>query len=474
MTKATEQPWHYRWEKPSDLAVIADPTAAPTNEPLTCDSLAAEVAEQPNSSQTCALTSRALQMIAGDRMDLAMDLLESQSERSADGHLLLSFLLLQQHRFEDAANLLISALEKHPQEPFLRYNLGVAFYRTGRAKEAIAQLRSFPESDEPALKKLFQDRRRLLAASLLEAGILHEAKAELDWQLKHFPDDTAALSLMTEYLLQVNDLEAAKSLWQSRLSSSESCSDALMTLLGLALEVDDRVAIEEFRARLTQISPRSLLADKLLITAALHLADFSTALELSGKTAEREPSFLLWHNRGFAAQQCSEWSQAELAYDQALSIGFDTAETKLNAAFVATRRANFAKAEELLQSAANDSNALAAWNLALLHDERGDFAKAENYYREVVALFSDWPEAWYLLGIVQLRQSKPEEAVEALRQAAKLRSDWPLVRIALAATWEELGQEAAAKQAAQEALEQNPPEELRTALQKLVHRFASA
>lgn len=106
---------------------------------------------------------------------------------------------------------------------------------------------------------------------------------------------------------------------------------------------------------------------------------------------------------------------------------------------------SYKKAIELDRSALHPS----PWpflNLAVTLQFLNRFAEAETNLREAIRLDPTFAQAYFQLGLVLEQTEKPEAAIQALREAAHLDTNYPEPHMAMARIYHKLGQEAAAKE----------------------------
>jgi tetratricopeptide (TPR) repeat protein len=116
-----------------------------------------------------------------------------RSPRSAKGHAQLAVALLSQKRFQEAINVLNTALQLKATWRELHYNLGYACAQLGRTNEAISHLREALERDPNYLPTYLA-----LAEMLIRRSEKDQARRLLSQALQLSPSDARALALLKQ------------------------------------------------------------------------------------------------------------------------------------------------------------------------------------------------------------------------------------------------------------------------------------
>ena len=95
-------------------------------------------------------------------------------------------------------------------------------------------------------------------------------------------------------------------------------------------------------------------------------------------------------------------------------------------------------------------------NLAMLHNDRGEPAEAEEQFRMVLRIDSEQGDAAYSLGLLLAEQGRLDEATEQLSRAARLRPGNARIRYNLGLLYMQLGKRAEARRELESALKMEP------------------
>lgn len=403
-------------------------------------------------------TAEALRHARLGNTDQALLELADLEPRDTAGHLTKGFLLSQLGRWGEAAQEFERVCDYDPQHPVANLNLGLTLLLFARPADAVLALRR-----HLILHPDDREARITLIEALLHAGVWHEAHGEIKRLLSANDNDREARLLLTRYLIQTGHREEAASMWEHRQEP-----EAYIQRLLLALEQDNRTAIEDNRQILAaqKLEPRVL---KLVASAALHVADYQSAVEILERLIAMESSWEAWHNLAFAAQHAGDWTRAEEAYREALRIRPDAVESIANYANVLDRNGHSEAAQQVLLKAveADPRAGMALWNLALMSERKADHDGSGRYFEQLTGIYPEWPEAWYRRGVAHLRADSFDAAALALYQALSLRPAWPEARGALILALLESGDTERAQYEINAAREEYLPQQLSTILDRL-------
>lgn len=213
-----------------------------------------------------------------------------------------------------------------------------------------------------------------------------------------------------------------------------------MLLLGAVLAVAGVVAIERLNEDRLY---RGLLAEG--DTAMANGAAYLAVEAFSGALAVRSDSMVAHYRRGEAYATLGQVSQAERDLRQALRLAPDAPEPLEALGRLHDRRGDYATAADWYTQAADrlhDTDARLLYALALARYRTGALPAARDAARRALARDDTLAEAHYLLGLVATDLRSPREATTAFEQAVRLRPSFAAAFQELAAVDREQGRPA--------------------------------
>jgi Flp pilus assembly protein TadD len=157
------------------------------------------------------LVAQAESLVAADRADEALRLLESSAGRVDDDGTVsmlaahIAGLLGEKHK---ASKRYADAFAVQPKDPLVAEELGRHLAREGRCDQAVAVLRPLVESP-PNIEAVRSAAARTLAACYLTLGDAAAAKDTLIEYERDYPDDALAQLLLAKAAVATNDLPTA-------------------------------------------------------------------------------------------------------------------------------------------------------------------------------------------------------------------------------------------------------------------------
>ncbi len=130
----------------------------------------------------------------------------------------------------------------------------------------------------------------------------------------------------------------------------------------------------------------------------------------------------LQNDLGLAYMAKKRYKKAIRHYQEALELdpGFSPARNNLGVAYMENE--NWDQAIECFKAVKDDllyaTPHFAATNLGFIYYHKGDFGKAEDFYKEALDLMPKFPKALHGLGQVYLEQGRCDKAAKFLKQAA--------------------------------------------------------
>ncbi len=131
----------------------------------------------------------------------------------------------------------------------------------------------------------------------------------------------------------------------------------------------------------------------------------------------RSDSAPIYNNLGYVLQKQEKWSAAASYYKKALELMPNCLEAKIN-----WKNALFAQGKLSLDEQRDYANSNC--DLGLGRHQEGDYQTAEIYYRQAIAMRSDFLEAHYYLGLALQAQRKLDSAFESYQQVLQLDPDF--------------------------------------------------
>lgn len=238
----------------------------------------------------------------------------AQSAQSPQELLKEAINLQQAGKLDDAIRDYRLLLEKYPDIPLLRSNLGTALAAEGRYTEAIAEYkRALAAKPDPQV-------RLNLALSYYKTGDLTEAIAALQQVRKESPSNTQALMLLADCHLRLGHNKEVIQLLDS--STQENSSDpALIYLLGTALVRDGQTARGQVIIDKILKNGDSAEARLLMGTTKYRAGDFSGALTDLQKAAELNPKLPdVFSYYGLALLATGDQAGARSAFERELQL----------------------------------------------------------------------------------------------------------------------------------------------------------
>jgi putative PEP-CTERM system TPR-repeat lipoprotein len=372
----------------------------------------------------------------------------------------------------------------------LPFYLGASALATGNPEQALDALGAFlgmqPDSVSGA---------RLLARARLATGDKGGAEQLLEQVLQSSPEDADALRLMARIREADGDMAAAAD-YRRRLSAAEPSDRFAQSALGLALIQGDAESVEEGIQVLEQSlaqAPNQLPADIGIVAAHLrqgrHQDALSAALAMADKYPDNGAPFAL---AGIAEGALGNLDGARVHFEQALKLTPGEPSTAGNLAAIALSQGRLDEARGyyqqalerhpdhldtllklanlearfgdedaalglLHQAARAHPNALAPL-LALtgFHQARQAHGEALVALRPVQDTFSQEPQYWAVLGMLQLSTGDPAAAVASLNRRVELEPESAGAHLQLANAQAAAGDAAGFERSLMDALELDP------------------
>jgi tetratricopeptide (TPR) repeat protein len=296
---------------------------------------------------------------------------------------------LAQGRYSDAEAAFEKLRQLSPQTAEVHANLGVIYFKEKKFDEAVAALREALRL-KPSLPKI----DALLAMSLSELGKLHEALPGLQ-----------------------------KAFRQSSDTETKRLAGLQLERAYTGLGQDDKAV--EVALQLNHLFPKD---PEVLYNTGRLFGNF--AFVSMERLAQEAPDSIWRHEaaaEAYESQGANDLAIREfrevLARDpQHTGIHFRLGRTLLARSHASSSTEDAAQAVQEFQEELklDPSNANAAYELAELHRNAGEFSEAATFFQQALKYYPDFEEAHLGLAAVWLSQQKPQLALAHLQKAIAL------------------------------------------------------
>jgi Flp pilus assembly protein TadD/predicted AlkP superfamily phosphohydrolase/phosphomutase len=326
--------------------------------------------------------------------------------------------LMAEGRYAEAEVEFRAALEEQARHPAVTVNLALVLRMQGRTEEARELLLSALE---------FDGSRRAaghhLGAMAYEAGDLDEAEKRLREVLRWEPDAADVLTTLGLVLDAKGESEAAEAAYRRAADLDPGAAIARNNLGNLARRDRRLEEAEAWYRRSIEADPYFMGAYNNLALVYQEQGKIDAAIELYEQARGRSPgNAVVLNNLASLYYATGDLDEARLLWEQAVRFDPGYPSPFNNLAGIAISEGRYEDAEQLLAMALklNEDYGDARINLALVHEarERWDDARRELdlALRDPVARVN----ARTQLGILDLRQGRPVDAVEHLLEASEL------------------------------------------------------
>lgn len=181
----------------------------------------------------------------------------------------------------------------------------------------------------------------------------------------------------------------------------------------------------------TPPGPRALLEGRRLLEAGKYQQAVDKLLVATSLLTSNGPA---WNHLGLAYHRTGQFSNAAVAYQQAVALDRNLLEARYNlgSLWLEQNRLDAAK-NELTAYTLRRGNIVEGWlKLGTVQFRLRELAAAERSFREALRINAQHPEAFNGLGLVQAQRNRPREAVQFFSAALKQRPDYGPARLNLA------------------------------------------
>ena len=253
--------------------------------------------------------------------------------------------------------------------------------------------------------------------------------------------------------------DEASALYQRILEKDPESEESLSNLVLIGMSKEDFDMVREYSERLLELRPQSTVALEGMAAWACAAADHALTAKFCTLLVSAVPThFEGWFNLGLAHQKAGRWEQAAEAYEQALKLRPQSAESHTNLGIVREQLDDTDAARDSYASAmaANPDGLAPIWNLALLLEHTGRLEDAEKLYRQILEKAPREEEARFRLGFLRLQRQDYRGAAEAFEGCLKYRQNWPEAHANLALAYSGMGEREHAERLYEKMLEADP------------------
>jgi Tfp pilus assembly protein PilF len=269
-----------------------------------------------------------------------------------------------------------------------------------------------------------------LAEGLLKAGLLREARGELEFLLGRAAEKTDLLILLARVHLEQNDIKAAGRLLETAVAGGNTEAKMYAALadvyarggyfenaipaMRLAIDKDPKNELYRVRYGILLIDSKAPAAAVIRLQEAL--GDFPDS-----------PKILL--ALGIAQQIDGKSGEAQASFERGLKLAPDSVPLLAYLALVLDEKGDYAETVLVLERAlrAEETNAVLHYLLAdtIMKMPAGELARVEKHLSRAIALDPQMPQAHLALGRLFARQNRWTEAAASFEKAVALAGELP-------------------------------------------------
>jgi len=379
--------------------------------------------------------------------------------------------LVESGDYAEATPLLEKAAEEFPESASAWCNLGVCYLAQDRANDAISALRKGVD-----LASGSAEAYEYLGRAYLAAGSLDDAREVLVTANTIEPGNPRILTAIGVVEMKAGKLKAAFASTMDALDIDSAYAPALYNIAVLYRDqLKNKQLAEKFFRRFLAAAPsdpraseaqaflnpqaavRESPAKGLVEKAKRHMQDedYDAAIVALTEAIKKDPGYseAVWnmailadHIMGDTRRGADYYEEFRTKFPndkrspQAKRRAEELREALAKAASQSSARPETPSDSAAIQSAAQALAAGVEWQ------EKGDPAKAEEFYKKAIEIDGSMTEAFYNLGVLYYKTKNLEGARAALGTAVTLKEEYINARYMLAAAQYELGDKAGAAQ----------------------------
>jgi tetratricopeptide (TPR) repeat protein len=325
----------------------------------------------------------------------------------------------QSGRIDEAIHIYQGLVEKYPNIPLLRSNLGAALAAQGHYSEAIAEYkRALKLEPNP-------DVRLNLALAYYKAGDLDNAIQELKRVHSERPSNLQAITLLADcYLKSGQNKDVIALLTPVQQQYPDEASFTYM--LGTALVRDHQT--EKGQVIIDKILRRGDSAEARLLmgTTKYMIADFSGARDDFQKAVELKPDLPdVFAYYGLALMATGDQANAKTAFERELKSNPNNFEANLNLGALLRHDEDYDRALKYLHQAllVRPADPGARYQIASIELSQGKIQDAQRDLESLVRDSPDFLEAHVTLATVYFREKRKEDGDRERAIFAKLNAE---------------------------------------------------
>jgi len=321
-------------------------------------------------------------------------------EMMIDAYLNSALCYMKLNKLKKAEEQLISALELNPDDPGVRYNLGLVYLREGEPEKALDEFKRSLASEE------FQTDARI-GMGLCYARMNQREKAVEQFRLVAGSKDDGQIW----YNIGVLEFD------MGRYNQAKEAFNRAMEKGYPKMKISRFLwAMERMKRRNARIAYNEGVKLQREARYREAVKSFRKAVELDPNLAEA------YLNMAFCLQRIRRFDEAIKALQQALQIKPDFIEARYNLGTLYLKLSRYPEAigelEKVVKARPYMAEARHNLGIALYHMNR--YVEASTQFEEVIRARPKWAEAHYNLGLTWLRLSMKEKAISEFRETLRL------------------------------------------------------
>jgi tetratricopeptide (TPR) repeat protein len=383
------------------------------------------------------------------------------SPNSADT---LGSILLKKGEYPRALALLQEAAQGAPTDAEIQSHLGSAYYMMGEEAPArVALQRAVALAGESSAK---EDAKRQLAWLSIDARTADAAAVEkLEKAAKDNSTDPVVLVRLAAIRERTGQVQEAASMYEKVLKSVPESFQATLKLAelysGPLHQPEKALALAKIAHSL---APEDASASQFLGQLVFQSGDYGWSLNLLEEAARNNAgSPDLLYNLGLACYANGDVARAQASMQRAIQLNVPFAKLEDARRFLAMLDASKSAAQA--QAVAVEASAILQTNAnyvpalmvsALVQEQRGDLAHAQQLCKKALAIYPQFAPAVRLSGIIAYRRNDYAQSEQLLRRTAEKSGGDDEVNYYLGMDYFQLKRPSDSKEALQRVVASNP------------------